>query len=36
MFTKLKKDGKFSKNILKIIIGERKAKESFDLIELLI
>ncbi len=29
MFTKLKKDGKFSKNILKIIIGERKAKERF-------
>lgn len=29
MFAELKKDGKFSKDILKIIIGERKAKERF-------
>lgn len=29
MFAEPKKDGKFSKNILKIIIGERKAKERF-------
>ncbi len=29
MFAESKKDGKFSKNILKIIIGERKAKERF-------
>lgn len=29
MFAEPKKDGKFSKDILKIIIGERKAKERF-------
>lgn len=29
MFAESKKDGKFSKDILKIIIGERKAKERF-------
>ena len=29
MFAELKKDGKFSKDILKIIIGERKVKERF-------